>query len=1268
MKRYFLIIAAAAALTGCFGDPAEETPHGRGQTSMTIDFEVPEAPEMQVATRSAADDAAREGNIVRLDIFVFDENGDLVAGDEGHKTMTGGITTVNGRGRAQIYVTIPPVPGYVWRQFCMVANGSDALLAGIVTKSDLESAVVSGVSSMPFEEFVMSGSTALNKIDTASPTVNMSLRRMVSRVDVLLADAVSNFEITRVRLINARDGGYVFERLDAQNNVDVPAGSSLTDYGFVPASEASHRREFTSQLYCHENYDAAKDDAATTAVIIGGMYKGQEVFYRVNLHDNASQAQLRRNYVYKVRILSVNGPGNADPAAAILDAPQNIDYEIVDWDYSLHCDVVYDGKHYLGLSRSEFTFGKAASDGTAAVVTNLDAGDVAVSECDADGEPAAWTWLEGTLTGSKLTVTVEQNDETAPRAGYLLVQSLSKPRLKLIVKVQQYHSDVMLMAVSPSVIMAPTAASNDKTSELTFTFPAQTEWMIESVRILEDTGRTWFRIQAPYDVSGTWIPASGTPVVTLGYDVDAMNPEFMVRTAVVTLRARYGAIEEKKTITVSQTNATEELTLSRYYIGKTAAPAVEKIYVMSYAGWTAWFATATEESDDLVFTKTDPDWVCFADSEYSPLPGTEKYEIANNGSGDIHLVFDQVPVDKNAYIIVESGSQREAIRLKRFTQQVDKINGYETMELPGHYQWGRRPDGHETSVFWTTTSDYVQRIYNATVAANYVKRQPRFGDPAYGKPVVPIMYTVTVEAKNADWLNVDNSLTPSSQRSKEARWDAAGKVSDVLSETNLTGRKTEFDPCPDGWRVPTAREMENIFVYGPNRPGATATKDQNAARYIRDDGGREVKLAMNMSPNATTSAQAIETSIVEGRFYPGNASIFYRDYLGYLSNYARKFYWTSTMSASGGPYAFRMMHNDHPEVFWTIARPELGTNVRWPDGGLENAASMMTQVRCVRDNQTDEALDVNRRRLTVDYEAQSVEVELTASNIVGSWTAVSSEPAWLTLDGQTTGTGDATLTLRVTQNNGNNREGYIRITSSLGTVANIVVRQTDVTGVCIGGQWWMDRNLGATRGDHHVAQVYDSSTIGYAYRWGTTNGYTIPNLEGSGLPLQDYHAWNVNSREDTRIAFAKINYPYAVKNETNDPCPDGWRIPASFEWTPVGISLTAGGASTAYTAPYHVGTLDYNKFIIADNGRRVDFPISPAYRNTTSYYPSMYISSTILSATYVYGFVWTNSSDQGIVCNQSTNSIYNMLNYLYVVRCVQDVPDDWDEYTRITKP
>lgn len=1262
------MMAAGALVTGCFSDHTAETPILRGQSAVTLEFEVPQAPEMEVATRSAADDAARENNIVRLDIFAFDDQGDIVAGDEGHKTMTGGITTVNGKGRAQIYVTIPPTPGYVLRQFYMVANGNDALFTGISTVDDLKAAIVSGANAMPTEEFIMSGYSSLNKIDTANPSVNMSLRRVVSRIDVVLTDAVTNFEITQVRVINARNGAYVYEHLDAENNVKTPGGSSLVNYAFVPAAEESHKRDFTSLLYAYENYDAAKDDATTTAIIIGGMYKGQEVFYRVNLHDNASQAQIRRNYVYKVRILAVNGPGNADPDGAILDAPQNIDYEIVDWDYSQHTDVVYDGKHYLGLSRSEFTFGKAASTGTANIVTNLDSGDVTISECDENGAAATWSWLDGAVSGSKVTVTAAQNDDTEPRVGYLLVQSTTKPRLKLIIKVQQYHSDDMLMMFSPSVIMAPTTASNDKTTVGTFMFPTGTQWMIESVNLLEDGGRNWMRVQSPYDNTGVWMDSGGSANVTLGFDVDAMNPEFTVRTAVVTILAKYGAMEEKKTITVSQANATEDMSLSRYYIGKTGAPAVEKIDIMSYAGWNAYFVTEEKLFSATVPTKGAVDWAYFADENYTKLPGSESHDITSTGSGSLYIVFDAVAENKDGYIIVESGGKKEAIRLKRVVSEIQKINGVETMMMPGHYQWGRVPDGYETLLITSNTIVPVANTFNASAVVNNVKRQPRYGDAAYGKIISPGTASATTPATSMEWLNVDNSITPQEQRNKNYFWDAAAVAADVLSETNLTGVKTDFDPCPDGWRVPTGRELENIFTYGPNQVDASSRYANSGSwRYIQSDEGKRIAIPL-VSFNST-AAGATQVNCTETRGHP-STTYFARHSEGTSIIDTFTYWWTSSMSASGGPYMIRFWGNDAPEVMWTSVRSELGTDVRWPAKEFEPMTSMYARVRCIRDNQTREELIVNKRRTTVDYEAQEFDIELTANNIIGSWTAVSSDPSWLTIVSGNSGSGDATIRLSVTQNGQNNRNGYIRITTPSGAVANIVVRQTDYTGVKIRGVWVRDRNLGATRADHNTSEINDASTIGFMYRFGTPDCIDPKTGKGStgGALNREYNAWNLNSQ----TAGSRTNfYPFGVKNEVNDPCPEGWRIPT------IGEAMLTFGVwlkSPNYTT-YTVGTTPYNRMVIADNGRTVCFPATGWWYNNSWGYNTgaatrgLYHTSTLGTYTSTspyywsaYRFKWATTGNPNYILSGSD---YNVTAGFMVIRCIQDVPDDWGEYSNI---
>ncbi|MEG1635804.1 MAG: FimB/Mfa2 family fimbrial subunit, partial [Rikenellaceae bacterium] len=272
MRKFIYIVFMALVGFSCNRDPFEQT-NSQGEAKVSLNFEIPASD--LVTTYSAADDAARENAIARMDVFAFDQSGAIVAGDEGHVVLTN-VTLIEGKGRAMITVTLPAGSGSVERQFGILANAPDPVaLDAITTLDGFRALEFTHGSTMRTASFLMSDISALNTITTTTPTINMSLRRAVARVDVLLEDKVTNFVITSARLVNVRDKGFVFGKNttpdDLSSPLAVPTSSGLVSYTAVNARTDEQKRNFSALLYCPENYNADKTAAAaTTAVIIGG--------------------------------------------------------------------------------------------------------------------------------------------------------------------------------------------------------------------------------------------------------------------------------------------------------------------------------------------------------------------------------------------------------------------------------------------------------------------------------------------------------------------------------------------------------------------------------------------------------------------------------------------------------------------------------------------------------------------------------------------------------------------------------------------------------------------------------------------------------------------------------------------------------------------------------------------------------------------------------------------------------------------------------------
>ena len=139
------------------------------------------------------------------------------------------------------------------------------------------------------------------------------------------------------------------------------------------------------------------------------------------------------------------------------------------------------------------------------------------------------------------------------------------------------------------------------------------------------------------------------------------------------------------------------------------------------------------------------------------------------------------------------------------------------------------------------------------------------------------------------------------------------------------------------------------------------------------------------------------------------------------------------------------------------------------------------------------------------------------------------------------------------------------------------------------GKCWLDRNLGASR----VAIAYnDDQAYGDVFQWGRLDdghqiktSATTSTVSTTDIPGHSYFILNSSSPYDWRNP--PNNNLWQGVNGTNNPCPQGWRVPTQQEWdnerltwSPndrVGafngvLKLTAGGGRLINGSFYKVGS------------------------------------------------------------------------------------------------
>lgn len=249
--------------------------------------------------------------------------------------------------------------------------------------------------------------------------IRMDLLRDMARVNVSLADEVTNFRITDICVskvssgaamvpdlsVVTRDDDYLPVLVPRMKSPSLPSDVSVSDAGWggeatgAPALTmaewhwgegvvSADGRSITDKVYIpesevrfgKENADPGDENRLKrAAVLIGGRYGSSQTttWYRVDFARRVKPASAEgsedaepvsvlmdvlRNHSYNIVITSVLGPGEDTPRKAYETIQANIRADIIDWT-NIDTFIVFDGVHWLSVATKELMIAGAEGSG-----------------------------------------------------------------------------------------------------------------------------------------------------------------------------------------------------------------------------------------------------------------------------------------------------------------------------------------------------------------------------------------------------------------------------------------------------------------------------------------------------------------------------------------------------------------------------------------------------------------------------------------------------------------------------------------------------------------------------------------------------------------------------------------------------------------------------------------------------------------------------------------------------------------------------------------
>lgn len=489
LKQSVVLTLGVALLASCQKEAPIEPPAPAEGSVILLELPGPTVVETRGTTGTTD-----ENRIADVTVLIFDPGSKLLL----HK-LPGRNPAVDGGTNGNRWKFNASVPEGTY-DFVVLANASSYLASitpgSSTTKNTVAQALFLGSAALGSDHRWGTTGGVLNAIPmwgelpnqtfTSSSTLSFKLTRMLARIDVTLAGAVSNFKLKSIRYYNYNTKGYVIPETgtyttagDGTVTASAPSVyNDLTGMGkqtgasiLFSGSEITGERSCTNKIYSYEAASMGSfpgpgtDWSSNTAwrgnpcLVLGGLYGSdtEESYYRVDfIQKGTSDAwlPLLRNFRYSVTVTGVTGRGygyadSATPSAmpvghgaAFSSAPMNMDVTTYVVDESNTSSVTVDGPYSLSVSENHKDLPASASTFALLLKTSYDGWRAEYFNDAACTLPLTGGWLSispsvsgGRTPAAGLNLTVSTTKNTGyTRKGYIRFTS---GRMSLVVEVEQ---------------------------------------------------------------------------------------------------------------------------------------------------------------------------------------------------------------------------------------------------------------------------------------------------------------------------------------------------------------------------------------------------------------------------------------------------------------------------------------------------------------------------------------------------------------------------------------------------------------------------------------------------------------------------------------------------------------------------------------------------------------------------------------------------------------------------------------------------------------